>query len=108
MNNLFDSAKAAENIQNLKCVYAFEMSNGTVKIGYTQNVRQRMNTITSNSGLEIVNVYCTEFIDSEIAYLIEQNCHETFDAWRVRGEFFCVSFKDACFELASLFNQKKI
>lgn len=35
LNKLFDSAKSSESIQNLKCVYFFEMSNGTVKIGYT-------------------------------------------------------------------------
>ena len=85
--------------KNLKCVYAFEMENGTVKIGYTQNVRKRMQTIMTSSGLDIVNAYCTEFFDSEIAYCIEQACHETFDAWRVRGEFFKISFADACAEL---------
>lgn len=105
VNKLFESAKAAENIQNLKCVYVFEMENDTVKIGYTQNVRQRMNTIISSSGLEIVKAYCTDFIDSEIAYLIEQTCHATFDAWRVRGEFFRVSFEDACIGLDKIFNE---
>ena len=75
------------------------MENGTVKIGYTQNVRRRMQTIMTSSGLDIVNAYCTKFIDSEIAYLIEQSCHEVFDAWRVRGEFFKISFADACAEL---------
>ena len=102
LNKLFESAKAAETIQNLKCVYVFEMSNDTVKIGYTQNVRKRMNTIISSSGLEIVKGYCTEFFDSEIAYLIEQTCHEIFDAYRIRGEFFRISFNDACFELDKL------
>ena len=105
VNKLFESAKAAENIQNLKCVYVFEMSNNTVKIGYTQNVRKRMQTIISSSGLEIVNAYCTKFFDSEIAYLIEQICHETFDAWRVRGEFFKISFADACIGLDKIFNE---
>lgn len=105
LNKIFESVKAAENIQNLKCVYVFEMSNGTVKIGYTQNVRKRMNTIISSSGLEIFNAYCTKFVDSETAYLIEQNCHATFDAWRVRGEFFCVSFEDACIGLDKIFNE---
>ena len=105
LNKLFESTKAAENIQNLKCVYVFEMSNNTVKIGYTQNVRKRMQTIISSSGLEIVNAYCTKFIDSETAYLIEQTCHANFDTWRVRGEFFCVSFEDACIGLDKIFNE---
>jgi prophage antirepressor-like protein len=105
INKIFDSAKAAETIQNLKCVYVFEMNNDTVKIGYTQNVRQRMNTIISSSGLDIVNFYHTDFIDSEIAYLIEQTCHANFDSCRVRGEFFCVSFEEACLELDKIFKE---
>ena len=84
---------------DLKCVYAFEMENGTAKIGYTKNIRRRMQTITSNSGLDIVNVYATDFVDSEIAYTIEQACHETFEDYRVRGEFFKISFAEARAEL---------
>lgn len=105
INKIFESAKFAEKFQNLKCVYAFEMNNDTLKIGYTQNVRQRMNTIISSSGLDIVNFYHTDFIDSEIAYLIEQTCHANFDSCRVRGEFFCVSFEEACLELDKIFKE---
>ena len=99
LKKLFKSVSTAKNFKILKCVYAFEMENGTVKIGYTQNIRKRMQTIMTSSGLDIVNTYCTEFFDSEIAYCIEQACHETFNAWRVRGEFFKISFADACAEL---------
>ena len=99
LKKILELANTHKTIKKLKCVYAFEMENGTVKIGYTQNVRQRMQTIMTSSGLDIVNAYCTEFFDSEIAYCIEQACHETFDALRVRGEFFKISFADACAEL---------
>ncbi len=99
VNQLVKSAKETKFLPDLKCVYAFEMSNDTVKIGYTKNIRQRMQTISSGSGLEILNGYATEFVDSEIAYQIEQACHETFDAYRVKGEFFRISFKEACAEL---------
>ncbi len=96
--------KLRESLKNvtesdLRCVYAFELENGTVKIGYTKNIRRRMQTISSSSGLEITNSYATGFVDSEIAYEIEQACHETFDEYRVKGEFFKISFEDACEEL---------
>ncbi len=87
------------NESDLKCVYAFEMENGTVKIGYTKDIRRRMQTIISSSGLDIVNVYATDFVDSEVAYTIEQACHETFEDYRIRGEFFKISFAEARAEL---------
>ena len=96
--------KLRESLKNvtesdLRRVYAFELENGTVKIGYTKNIRRRMQTISSSSGLEITNSYATGFVDSEIAYQIEQACHDTFDEYRVKGEFFRISFADACAEL---------
>ena len=99
LNQLLNPIEYSKLPPNLKCVYAFEMENSTVKIGYTGNIRQRMRTISSSSGLEIINGYATEFVDSEIAYSIEQACHETFDAYRTKGEFFRISFDEACCEL---------
>ena len=95
INKIFESAQVGEQIQEFKCVYVFEMNNNTVKIGYTKNIRQRMQTISSSSGLEITNAYATEFVDSERAYLVEQACHEYFDSRRIKGEFFKVPFAEA-------------
>lgn len=99
VNQILSSIEETKLLPDSKCVYAFEMENSTVKIGYTGNIRQRMQTISSSSGLEIINGYATEFVDSEIAYSIEQACHETFDAYRTKGEFFRISFDEACCEL---------
>lgn len=106
IDKLFESAQAGELIRDLKSVYVFEMDNDTVKIGYTKNIRQRMQTISSSSGLAITNGYSTEFVDSEIAYLIEQTCHEIFDDRRVRGEFFKVPFAEAVEVLQKLFAEQ--
>lgn len=99
LNQLLNPVKYSKMPLDLRCVYAVEISNKTVKIGYTGNIRRRMQTISSSSGMEIINSYATEFVDSEIAYSIEQACHETFSKYRLKGEFFRISFADACTEL---------
>lgn len=99
MNQLLKSSEEAKYAPDFRRVYVFGMSNNTVKIGYSKNIRQRMSTIISSSGLDIINVHATEFVHAEIAYMIEQACHETFDEYRTRGEFFRISFAEACREL---------
>ena len=83
----------------MTCIYALEMNNKTVKIGKTRNFERRMNTIASSSGLEVVNYYHTEYVHHTIAAKIERACHETFDTFRIKGEFFDITFKEACAEL---------
>jgi len=88
--------------KDLKCVYVLEMSNDTVKIGISKNVNNRIKTITSSSGLAVLNLYKSKMFEKEIALTIEKACHCKFAAARVKGEFFKISFADACAELKSL------
>lgn len=83
----------------LICVYALEMSNGTVKIGKTKILERRAHVIATSSGLEILNSYHTEYVHYSIASEIETACHRTFATYRTRGEFFKISFADAVAEL---------
>ena len=83
----------------MTCVYALEMDNQTVKIGKTRNFENRMRTISSSSGLEVVNCYHTEYVHHDVATKIEKACHETFDTFRTKGEFFKITFEEACAEL---------
>ena len=101
-----ESRLAAQSTPTLSCVYVLEMSNGTVKIGYSRNVEKRMRNISTGSGLEILNHYETELIDSEIAYSVEQECHDAFDTQRIKGEFFNITFDEACDKLKEIFSKK--
>lgn len=103
---LAESRAAALANPILSCVYVLEMSNGTIKIGYTRDFEKRMQNISGGSGLEITRHYKTDFIDSEIAYSIEQKCHAFFDSWRIKGEFFDIGFEEACAKLKELFEEK--
>lgn len=105
-DKLTESSIAAKSNPVLCCVYVLEMSNGTVKIGYTRNIEKRMRNISNGSGLEILNHYKTEFIDSEIAYSIEQKCHAAFEGRRLKGEFFNINFDEACVKLKEIFSSK--
>ena len=87
-------------------VYALEMNNGTVKIGVSKNLLQRMQSISYATGLKILRNYHTDFAPAEIARIIEISCHIKFEYGRVYGEYFNISFDEACNELARY--QKKI
>ena len=82
------------------------MNNGTVKIGVSKNLLQRMQSISYATGLKILRNYHTDFAPAEIARIIETSCHIKFEYGRVYGEYFNISFDEACNELASY--RKKI
>ena len=80
-------------------VYALEMDNGTVKIGVAKDVNKRANTVSHSSGLKVWDIYQTEPVAN--AHSIETACHKHFEKFRIHGEFFKISFADACAELDS-------
>ena len=82
-----------------KCVYILEMSNHSVKIGVATDFEKRHNTIMRSSGMEIVNWGRTDYISAEAAYKIESTCHKYFKDKRLKGEFFNITFAEACQEL---------
>ena len=81
------------------CVYALKMANGNVKIGISQDVFKRKNTVKSASGIEIIDFYYTGFAPRNFILKIEKRCHETFKNYRTNGEFFNITFEEACAEL---------
>lgn len=82
-----------------KCVYIIHLSNDTVKIGVTQDFYRRMNTISTSSGLEVVNWCHSEYLPKRDAYAIESGCHKIFKEHKTKGEFFNINFEDASTEL---------
>lgn len=92
--------------KDLKCVYVLEMSNNTIKIGVSNNVKRRILEISSRTGLKVINSYNSKMIERKIAFDIERECHNYFSSNRVKGEFFNVSFTKACAELQKLVNNQ--
>lgn len=82
-----------------KCVYILKMSNGTIKIGCTENFRRRARQIETASGLKIVDWSHTEYLLAQHAYTVEATCHRAFNDHKIRGEFFNITFDEACAEL---------
>lgn len=78
------------------CVYVALMSNGTVKIGQSNNVGKRLSNVKSQYKLSVVKEFHTPFMARKAARLIEQVCHEIFSPSKIDGEFFSVKFETAC------------
>ena len=78
------------------CVYVLLMSDGTVKIGFSGNLRARVAKIKRDSKLTVNDLYISPFMPREVARLIEWACQEKFSSRRVEGEFFSVKFETAC------------
>ena len=83
----------------LGCVYAFEMSDNTVKIGITRNTDKRVKGVQRAVYLDVLRVHQTIFAPLEFMRIIEARCHATFIDRRVRGEYFDITFEEACAEL---------
>lgn len=83
----------------MKTVYALDMSNGTVKIGVTQNLAQRIARIEGHSGLIVLRHFESKTFSDGNAFAIERACHKTFAAERTNGEFFAIKFEDAVAEI---------
>lgn len=83
----------------IACVYAFDMSDNTVKIGVTTNVENRKKSVECAVYLDVLRIHCTDFAPRMFMYTIEGKCHKTFKPFHVRGEYFAIPFDDACTEL---------
>lgn len=83
----------------LGCVYAFEMSDGTVKIGVTSNPEKRIKSVQSAVYLDVLRVHQTGFAPLDFMRIIERRCQDAFIDSHVRGEYFRITFEEACLEL---------
>jgi len=85
----------------LACVYAFEMGDSTVKIGVTQDVEDRAKNVSRAKCQDILRVHNTPFAPYRFMTKLEKRCHAAFADRRVRGEYFNITFEEACAELDS-------
>lgn len=83
----------------LACVYAFEMSDDTIKIGVTQDVEERVKSVSRAKCQDVLRIYSTELAPLDFMRIIEARCHATFEDRRERGEYFAITFEEAVAEL---------
>lgn len=80
-------------------VYAMEMSDHTVKIGATGDIAKRKKSLESTFHLNVLNVHTTVSAPRNVVFKVEHDCHKVFAERRVRGEFYAITFAEACAEL---------
>lgn len=83
------------------CLYAFAMSDNSVKIGVTQNVDRRKFEVQHAKCQDILQIHCTGFAPFSFMTKLELRCHAAFSDRRLRGEYFDITFEEACAELDS-------
>lgn len=79
-----------------KHVYAFEMGSGLVKIGVSYSVDQRAYHVSRKNADKVTKIFNTSLFSSKKASAIEKACHLAFANKRAFGEFFKISFTEAC------------
>jgi len=94
-------------MNNAACVYVLKNENSIIKIGFSNNPKERMSSIQSLGGYEIIDHYfspeCTNYVE------IEKMMHKEFASYRKIGEWFNVSFDVAVLHLKTLpFNTNDI
>ena len=83
----------------LVCLYALEMSDGSVKIGVTKNLDKRIGNVKRSVYLDVLRTHQTALAPRRFIFSLEKICHAAFEARRVRGEFFNITFEEAQAEL---------
>lgn len=74
-------------------VYAILFSEGHVKIGRTTNYASRKNQLSLQSAGKILD---DRFFPCQRSSTVEAQAHRNFSAYRIKNEFFDVSFESAC------------
>lgn len=82
-------------------VYIFSFDDRFCKIGISNNIETRRKTKMNETGRAIQQWAYSEIFPRGDAEAIESRCHEHFAAFRTRGEFFTISFDEACVFLQS-------
>ena len=87
-------------------VYAFFLSNDLVKIGHSDNIRERVNGVETRNKLTVKKIHFTADVARSIACFVEWACQKHFSSHRVKGEFFNIDFDEACKVIDSLMKIK--
>lgn len=83
----------------LRCVYALDLNNGTVKIGVTNNLSKRIHNIKTAFVTEALAEHHSAFMPEFHAVDIERRIFKTLSRFKVASEVFAVSFEIVCNEI---------
>lgn len=73
-----------------KCLYLLKMSNGTIKIGITTDIKRRISQIKSASGMHVEKCIYTDIFEN--AKKKESQLHNKYRNERKNGEYFATDF----------------
>lgn len=99
---------AVELSGNRASVYAFKMSNGTVKIGMSNSVASRAKAVERATHLKVTKIFYRTFESRQKAFAIEKTLHKYFSAQCTQGEFFMIDFEEACEQIENLMSVPEI
>jgi len=95
LNRLRKQLTITENFE-LAVVYILLMSDGTVKVGMTKDLSERIKQIQAQTGRNVLNFKSTPFMLIKDARELESALKEKFAAYKISGEYFDMRFVDAC------------
>lgn len=75
-----------------KAVYVINFSDGSVKIGVSKNPKERVHTLSKQSGKRILAYWHSCLLSN--SFEIERNLHSDFGEYRLEGEYFDVNYRD--------------
>lgn len=85
----------------MKRIYIIENENGMIKIGISQEVENRINVLANQGGFKVVNIYSTKPCSN--SYELKHYIHEQLNSYRIRGEWFRISFGDAVKQVSKIY-----
>lgn len=98
MENKFYNEKILYDNQEIyldksKSIYVLLADDNSVKIGVSNNIKHRINTLENQTGKRIINYYITKPCSN--SYEIEKMAHIHFKNNRIYGEWFNIDFNEA-------------
>lgn len=96
---------ATKKIKPLKkpdtVVYILEFEKKLCKIGHSKDVLARAKTLATQGGRKILRIAYTKSFFKDKAQDIELICHDHFNKSRTNGEYFQITFDEACAYLST-------
>ena len=90
-----DEFAARKNFYHDACVYVLAMSNGSTKIGMSQQFLSRIIQIEHDTGLEVVNACHSRYMPNQAARALEARLHNYFKEYLCwRREYFNITFDE--------------
>ena len=91
---IFEQVMGMETDEQKKKVYVFDFGD-KVKIGVSADVPKRKRNLETGGCQEVEKEWESAELDAKKAFELERRAHEHFAAYRLKGEYFRVTFEEA-------------